>query len=115
MSRKQISVRPEAGDALRVLGQQIRRARLARNDTVIVTAGRLGVSPTTYQAIERGAPGTAIGTVFNAAAMLAVPLFGSEDPVEIARLRYTGERDMGLLRRRTGVFAKEAKVDGFPR
>lgn len=116
MPRKIVAMRPDAADALAVLGQQIRSARIARGWTVVDTAGRLGVSAPTYAAIERGVGGTSIGTVFNAASVLGVRLFASEDPVEIARLRRSGERDMGLVTRRVRPkrITKGVTVDGFP-
>ncbi|MFT4011627.1 MAG: helix-turn-helix transcriptional regulator [Nocardioidaceae bacterium] len=120
MPRKTMSLRPDARDALRVLGGEIKRARLARDWSVVDTAARVGVSPMTYAGVERGLGGTAIGTVFNAASILGVPLFGTTDAVEIARLRRSGERDMGLLRTRASGSRKRTpvsragRVDGYP-
>lgn len=115
MARKPIVLRVDAKDALKVLGQQIKVARHIRGWTVIDTAARVGVSHATYSAIERGAPGTAIGTVFNAASILGVPLFSTEDPVELVRLRRSGERDLGLIRpARSTPDPNNVKVNGFP-
>lgn len=115
MPRKLIPVRPDAQDALVVVGQQIKHARRTRGWSVVDTAARMGISPTTYTSIERGHAGTAIGTVFNAASILGVPLFSTTDPVELARLRRSGERDLGLLDLRIARgTTREAKVDGFP-
>lgn len=54
MARKAITPRRDTADALTVLGQQIKRARLARGWTVVDTAQRLGISATTYAGIEAG-------------------------------------------------------------
>lgn len=116
MARKNTIVRPDAQDALVVLGQQIRLARRSRGWSVVDTASRVGVSHATFTAIERGAPGTMIGSVFNAASILGVPLFSTDDPAELARLRRSGERDLGLVRsvRSRVAHQPKVKVDGFP-
>lgn len=116
MARKKTAVRRDAQDALAVLGQQIKLARRTRGWSLVDTAARVGVSHATLAAIERGAPGTAIGSVFNAASILGVPLFSTDDPVELARFRRSGERDLGLVgsvRSRTTARPK-VKVEGFP-
>lgn len=88
---------PAARDALAVLGTQIRLARRDRGWTAAELASRLGVSPPTVHAIESGAPGTAIGTVFNAALLVGVPLFGVDDWAELARMRRRGEERLALI------------------
>jgi transcriptional regulator with XRE-family HTH domain len=116
MTRKNTVVRPDVHDALVVLGQQIKLARRSRGWSVIDTAARVGVSHATFTAIERGAPGTTIGSVFNAASILGVPLFSTDDPVELARLRRSGERDLGVVKsvRSRAAHQSKVKVDGFP-
>ncbi len=44
------------------LGRRLRRARLARNDSMAVFAQRTGVSERTVRAMERGLPTVQIGT-----------------------------------------------------
>lgn len=44
------------------LGRRLRRARLARNDSMAVFAQRIGVSERTVRAMERGQPTVQIGT-----------------------------------------------------
>ncbi len=100
MARRPISMMSAAADATRVLGQQIRQARHEREWTATDLAERLGVSPTTVHAIETGAPGTAIGTVLNAAVLTGVPLFGVEDKAELARMRHRGEERLSLIGQR---------------
>lgn len=86
-----------ARDAARVLGQQIRFARQARGWTASELAAKCGISPKTLSAVEAGAPGTAIGTVLDVAVTVGVPLFGIEDPAELARMRRRGEERLALI------------------
>lgn len=39
----------------------------------------------------------AIGTVLRAAVLLRIPLFGTDDPAELARIRLRGEERLELL------------------
>jgi transcriptional regulator with XRE-family HTH domain len=98
--RKQIGVLSRSSaDALAVLGHQIREARLAKGWTVADTASRLAIDHRTFRAVEQGLPTVAIGTVFNAAALLGVQLFGL-DARELAQARRRGEDRLALLPRR---------------
>lgn len=58
-----------------MLGGQIRAGRIRRGWTVNALAERVGVSKPTIVKVERGDPGVAIGTVFEAAILVGVPLF----------------------------------------
>ena len=64
-------------DALTLLGQMIRRARIDRKLTAEDLAMRAGVSRGLIQRIERGDPGCTIGAVFETAAIVGVRLFDS--------------------------------------
>lgn len=97
MARTQAPLPPAAADAVRVLGQQIRTARQERGWTVADLAAKTQVSPPTVTAIEAGAPTVAIGTVLRAAVLLRIPLFGTDDPAELARIRLRGEERLELL------------------
>ncbi len=110
MTRKSPVLLPETADALAVLGNQIRTARHERGWTAAQLAERLRVSVPTVLALERGAPGTAIGTVFNAAVLAGVPLFGVEDRVELTKMRRRGEERLALIGQRVRPSAKE-RVD----
>ncbi|MXZ30793.1 MAG: helix-turn-helix transcriptional regulator [Acidimicrobiia bacterium] len=66
---------PVAGEALRLLGDRVRLARRQRRWTVEALAERVGVSPTTIRKVERGDATVAIGTAFEAAALVGVALF----------------------------------------
>lgn len=111
MARKTISPLPATSDALGVLGNQVRIARHNRGWTVAELAARVGVSPPTVLAIESGAPGTAIGTVFNVALLVGVPLFGIEDRTELARMRRRGEEYIALIPSRVPTASARTKDD----
>ena len=65
-------------EALALLGQMIRAARIDRKITGEEMASRMGVSRALVQRIEKGDPGCAIGAVFEAAAITGVPLFEAD-------------------------------------
>jgi transcriptional regulator with XRE-family HTH domain len=76
MAKRDRAYLPATEQALSVLGSQIAVARRELKWTAAQLAERLGVDPQLVGRIERGAPGTAIGTVFEAALLCGVPLFG---------------------------------------
>lgn len=79
--------------ALAALGTQIAVARRELGWTAVELGDRLGVTSKLVARIERGEPGTAIGTVFEAAVICGVPLFG----VEAAELPDMAERQRARL------------------
>lgn len=66
---------PQTREALRILADSIRAARIRRGWTEAELAERLGVSRPTVVNLEAGQPGVALGTVLEAAALVGVPLF----------------------------------------
>lgn len=84
---------PATLDALDALGAQIGVARRELGWTAGDLAGRLGVHRDLVSRIENGAPGTAIGTVLEAAVVCGVPLFD----VDPADLRDVADRTRGRL------------------
>lgn len=62
--------------AVRILGESIRASRLRRGWSVASLAERVGVSVPTITKIERGSPSVAIGSVFEAARLVGVELYG---------------------------------------
>lgn len=56
---------------------------------------RVGVTPKTMARVERGDPGVAVGTYFDAAALTGVPLFGDEK--DLATERHRLESHLALL------------------
>lgn len=96
MAKRDVVVSRASRDALAVLGSQIKQARIARGWTQRDLAARIGVDVRTFSAVENGAPQVAIGTVFNAAFTVGVPLFSLEgDDLALARRR--GEETLALL------------------
>ena len=87
---------PTTVEAVQTLGAQIAAARRELGWTAADLAGRLGVSIPTVARIEKGAPSTAIGTVFEAAVLCGVPLFGP-DPQDIGRAADQAQARLALL------------------
>ncbi len=86
---------PASREALEVLGWAVRAGRLQRRWTVAELAERVGVSRPTIAKVERGDPSVAIGTYFEAATLVGVPLFADDD----ARNRYAAHKrtELALL------------------
>ena len=89
MPKRQHAYSPTVHDAATLLGAEITQARLARRWTVRELAERAGISPATLQKVERGNPSVAVGTVFDAATLVGVPLFYTDSRLadEAARVR----------------------------
>ncbi len=66
---------PETVEAIRLLGGKVALARRERRWTLADLAERVGVSVVTLRKVERGDPSVALGTAFEAAALVGVPLF----------------------------------------
>ncbi|MGB3411093.1 MAG: helix-turn-helix transcriptional regulator [Microthrixaceae bacterium] len=77
MARPPLS--PSTTDAIETLATAIRGARIRRGWTVRQLAERVGVSHATISALEAGRPGVAIGTIFEAATLVGVPLFSTSN------------------------------------
>lgn len=103
MGRREIGTTGAAEDAIAVLGQQIRQARLARGLTAESLAGSAGISRKTLTAIENGSAAASIGNVFKVATLVGVPLFGVDDPSELLALRRRGEERLALLPSRVAL------------
>jgi transcriptional regulator with XRE-family HTH domain len=67
-----------AKEAIALLGNSIRIARIERQLRMDETAERAGISRALLRRIENGDPGTSIGAVFEVAAIVGVPLFEAE-------------------------------------
>lgn len=64
--------------AAELLGAEIRQARLERRWSVRELAERAGVSTGTLQKVEHGDPSVSLGTAFDVATLVGVPLFYSD-------------------------------------
>jgi transcriptional regulator with XRE-family HTH domain len=96
--------------ATSVLGTQLAAARRRSGRTAADVAARVGVTRQTLRRVERGDPTVAIGTVFDVAHVLGVPLFGATD-AELADLAARGERELALLPSRVDVTPPEVDDD----
>ena len=74
---------PVTVEAARLLGQRVAAARRERRWTLAELAERAGVSVVTIRKVEAGDPTVALGTAFEAAALVGVTLF-HEDPTRRA-------------------------------
>src|SRR5947208_703759 len=77
-SRRPRPYSPYAAEAAGLLGAQIRLARRERRWSQDELAARVGVTPRTVSKIEHGDLGVALGTVFETAALLGIPLFHAD-------------------------------------
>jgi transcriptional regulator with XRE-family HTH domain len=77
--KKPVRLSPSTRSSLTDFGRLLATTRRERGWTQTELASRVGVSVSTLLSIEKGAPGTAIGTVFEVATILDVPLFGDLD------------------------------------
>jgi transcriptional regulator with XRE-family HTH domain len=66
---------PTTVEAAKLLGSRVQLARKRRRWTILQLAERTGVSESTIHKIERGDPSVALGTAFEAAALVGVALF----------------------------------------
>ena len=113
MPKRVIPPRPVVRDGLIILGQLVKESRLGRRWTRNELAQRAGISVATIANIENGASSTAVGTVFDVADLVGVPIFGIDDRVELARLRRRGEDRLELLPARVRHGRQEELSDDF--
>ena len=88
---------PQTLAAVQVLGLDIASARRARHQTVDDLAQRAGISRPTLRGIEHGSPTVAIGTVFEVATLLGIPLFGANSRDELDDVRDRARGRLALL------------------
>lgn len=98
---------PMTTRAVTALGSLIAAGRRQRGWTAAELGERLGVSAPTVTRIEKGDPGVAVGTVFEAALLVGVRLFDVE-PNELARVARDAEQRLALLPSRVRVPAEGA-------
>lgn len=78
--------------AVAVLGQMIRISRIERGWSMLDLAERLGVSRDLLHRIEQGDTRCGIGTVFEAAFIVGVPLFDEDSSTLAARYSKQAEK-----------------------
>lgn len=113
MGRQKVGVTRATDDALRTLGSLVRQQRVARRITRAELADRAGVSTRTMSSIESGSPSTSIGNVFNVMLAAGLPLFGSDDPAELARMRAHTAAIAALLPKRVRHSGDDDDDDGL--
>ncbi len=86
--------------ALSLLGRRIRLGRKQRRMTAQELADRIGASRGLVQRIEKGDPGCEIGAVFEAAAIVGVQLFGTDEATLNALIKDADTR-LALLPKHT--------------
>lgn len=69
--------------AAALLGSEIKQARIERRWTVRELAERAGITTGTLKKVEDGDPSVALGTAFDVATLVGVPLF-YEEPSRLA-------------------------------
>lgn len=82
--------------ALKTLGSLIKIARQNQGASQATLAERLVVTRQTVIAIEKGDPKVAIGTVFECAHILGIPLF-SDNPLQLSQWQATLNTFSGIL------------------
>lgn len=97
---------PETEDALAILGMQVAAGRRRRGWTEAELAERVGVSAKTLRKVEAGDPTVALGTAFEAAALVGVPLFTEAD-----RLAESRDREAHRLAVLPGRVRRDDQVD----
>ena len=66
-------------ESIALLGKMIRHGRKQRQMTEHELADRLGIARSTLQRVERGHPKVEIGIMFEAAALVGIKLFDSDE------------------------------------
>ncbi|MFZ9812306.1 MAG: helix-turn-helix transcriptional regulator [Burkholderiaceae bacterium] len=97
-------------NALELLGQHVREARVTKALTAADLAARAGISRALLARIERGDPGCSIGVVFEVATICGVPLFDQEQRQLTTHLAMHREK-MALLPKTVRTRVKGVKDD----
>jgi transcriptional regulator with XRE-family HTH domain len=96
MSKTQRPLSPYAADALALLSQLIRKARIERKLKAVDVTDRAGISRGLLRRIETGDPGCTIGAVFEVATIVGVRLFDT-DQTALSKVVETSREIMALL------------------
>lgn len=91
---------PVAHEAVALLGHQIAARRRELAMTAESVAERAGISRSTLSKIEGGNPGVAIGSVFNVAAIVQLPLFPDATDRSLRTANRNERAYLGLLPQR---------------
>jgi transcriptional regulator with XRE-family HTH domain len=97
-------------EAVVVLGQLIRLARIGHKLTFEELAERAGISRGLLHRIEKGDPGCSIGSVFEVAAIVGVRLFDADQPT-LAMGIASNEATLALLPKSVRKSTRPVKDD----
>jgi transcriptional regulator with XRE-family HTH domain len=106
---KDYHVSVHAQEALEILAGMIRAARMQRGMTAAELAKRVGVSRGVIQRMESAEPGTTIGSAFEAAVVLGIPLF--DVPANQLGTLLTQKQEINRLLPKRAFQASQAKPD----
>ena len=99
-----------SSNALQLLGQLVREARIKKSMTTSDLAARAGISRALLQRLERGDPSCSIGAAFEVATICGVPLF-EQDARQLASHLGLHREKMTLLPKAVRTTAEEVKDD----
>jgi transcriptional regulator with XRE-family HTH domain len=108
MPKTRRTLSPYAADAVRLLGQLLRKSRIEKRMTTTDVAVRSGISRGLLHRIESGDPGSTIGAAFEVAAIVGLPLFDAEKAT-LGHTLNTNRQVMRLLPR--SVRRQRTEVD----
>ena len=111
MTKQPIPLSSSTLSVLKTLGAMIKAARLERSMSQAELSQRLGVSRHTVITLEKGDPKVSVGTVFEAATIVGIPLL-AEDQHALNRLATTVANLASVLPER-GRRKKVAVRDDF--
>ena len=96
LAKTQRPLSPYAADAVTLLGQLIRKARIERKLKAVEVTDRAGISRGLLRRIETGDSGCTIGAVFEVATIVGVRLFDT-DQTSLSKALKTNREIMALL------------------
>src|SRR5882762_4799024 len=96
LPKTQRPLSPYAADAVALLGQLIRKARMERKLKAVDVTDRAGISRGLLRRIETGDTGCTIGAVFEVATIVGVRLFDT-DQTALSKAVETNREIMALL------------------
>ena len=111
MTNKPLPLSSSTLSVLKTLGAMIKAARLERGMSQAQLSRRLGVSRYTVIALEKGGPKVSVGTVFEAATIVGIPLL-ADDQGALNKLATTVANLTSILPER-GRRKKVALQDDF--